>query len=58
VSTISGTPRCLADLRGVLLPVTQQQLGHESIQTTIGVYGHLDRSLSQAAAAAICAVLS
>ncbi|MDX1888864.1 tyrosine-type recombinase/integrase [Mycolicibacterium sp. 050158] len=26
------------------LPAVQQHLGHESIQTTVGVYGHLDRS--------------
>lgn len=38
---------------GVLLPVIQQHLGHESIQTTIGVYGHLDRRSAQAAAEAI-----
>jgi integrase len=44
--------------RGVPLPAIQYQLGHESVQTTIGVYGHLDRSLSQADAAAIGAVLS
>jgi integrase len=25
------------------LPAVQQHLGHESIQTTVGVYGHLDR---------------
>ncbi len=43
---------------GVPLPVIQQQLGRESIQTTIGVYGHLDCSMSQAAAAAIGAALS
>jgi integrase len=38
---------------GVPLPVIQQHLGHESIQTTIGVYGHLDRRSAQAAADAI-----
>ena len=35
---------------GVPLPVIQQHIRHESIQTTIGVYGHLDRRGAQAAA--------
>jgi integrase len=38
---------------GVPLPVIQQHLGHESIQTTVGVYGHLDRRSMQSAADAI-----
>jgi alpha/beta superfamily hydrolase len=38
---------------GVPLPIIQQHLGHESIQTTIGVYGHLDRRSAQVAADAI-----
>jgi integrase len=38
---------------GVPLPVIQQHLGHESIQTTVDVYGHLDRRSVQAAADAI-----
>jgi integrase len=40
---------------GVPLPIIQQHLGHESIQTTIGVYGHLDR---RSAADAIGSALS
>jgi integrase len=43
---------------GVPLPIIQQHLGHESIQTTIGVYGHLDRRSAQVAADAIGSVLS
>jgi integrase len=42
----------------VPLPVIQQHLGHESIQTTIGVYGHLDRRSAQAAADAIGSALT
>jgi integrase len=42
---------------GVPLPVIQAHLGHESIEVTVGVYGHLDRSSGRAAAAAIGEIL-
>lgn len=42
---------------GVPLPVIQQHLGHESITTTISIYGHLDRRAAQAASAALTAAL-
>jgi integrase len=42
---------------GVPLPVIQQHLGHESINTTINLYSHIDRRSMQAAAAAIEQVL-
>jgi integrase len=40
------------------LPAVQAHLGHESIQTTVGVYGHLDRSSGRGNADAIAAMLS
>lgn len=40
------------------LPAVQAHLGHESIQTTVGVYGHLDRSSGQGNADAIDAMLT
>ena len=43
---------------GVPLPVVQQHLGHESIEVTVGVYGHLDRRSAQQAADAIEKLLS
>ena len=37
----------------VPLPVIQQQLGHESIKTTVDRYGHLDTRNQQSAAMAL-----
>jgi integrase len=61
-SGLNPTPR-IHDLRhtcaswliaaGVPLPVIQRRLGHESITTTIDLYGHLDRSADKLAADAI-----
>jgi integrase len=42
---------------GVPLPVVQAHMGHESINTTIGLYTHLDRKSMSAAASAIGAML-
>jgi integrase len=42
---------------GVPLPVIQAHLGHESITTTVGIYGHLDRTSHAQGAAAISAAL-
>lgn len=43
---------------GVPLPVIQAHLGHESIKTTVDVYGHLDRDGAKAAADAIAKMLT
>ena len=43
--------------RGIPLPVIQLHLGHESISTTVNLYGHLDRSQAAAAAELIGADL-
>ena len=40
------------------LPAVQQHLGHESIVTTVGTYGHLDRLTGKGNAAAIDDMLS
>ena len=42
---------------GVPLPVIQAHLGHEDIRTTIGTYGHLDRTSMRQAAGAIAQAL-
>ena len=42
----------------VPLPVVQNHLGHESITTTVAIYGHLDRRSMQAAADAVGAALT
>jgi integrase len=42
---------------GIPLPVIQRRLGHESITTTVDLYGHLDRRSDAAAAEAISALL-
>jgi integrase len=43
---------------GIPLPVIQRHLGHESIQTTVDIYSHLDRGSGRAASAAISAALA
>jgi len=40
-------------MAAVPMPVVQQHLGHESINTTISLYTHLDRRSMEAAAVAI-----
>jgi integrase len=68
VANKSGVPRPrIHDLRhtcaswmiqaGVPLPVIQRHLGHESIHTTVSVYGHLDRRSMQMASDAIAQML-
>lgn len=43
---------------GVPLPVVSRHLGHESIQVTVDVYGHIDRTSAAAAADAIGEMLT
>lgn len=43
--------------RGIPLPVIQLHLGHESISTTVNLYGHLDRAQAASAAELIGADL-
>jgi len=45
-------------LAGVPLPVVQTHLGHESINTTISLYAHVDRKSAEVAADAIAAALA
>lgn len=45
-------------LAGVPLPVVQAHLGHESINTTISLYSHMDRKSAEVAADAIAAALA
>ena len=45
-------------LAGVPLPVVQDHLGHENINTTISLYVHADRKSAEAAADAIAAALA
>lgn len=45
-------------LAGVPLPVVQAHLGHESINTTISLYAHMDRKSAEVAADAIAAALA
>jgi len=44
--------------KGVPLIVVSQHLGHEDVSVTAKVYGHLDRSAGQAAAAAMAALMT
>lgn len=44
-------------MAAIPLPVIQQHLGHESIQTTVDLYGHLDRRSAAAAADVIADAL-
>jgi integrase len=45
-------------LAGVPIHVVSRHLGHESIKTTVDIYGHLDRTSARTAAAAIEAALA
>nr|WP_269430435.1 site-specific integrase [Mycobacterium haemophilum] len=43
---------------GVPIATVSRQLGHESIKTTVDVYGHLDRASHEAAADRMAAILA